>query len=261
MVFQSFSLGLVQGITEFLPVSSSAHLALLQHYLGWAQPALTFDIMLHLATMVATLFYFREDLILFGGQWFRGLVQDDARSRPGWNLGWAMIAGTIATVIVGLPLKPLVERFSTSVPSIGFFLLITALLLWVASGWGGGEGKKVSVSRGIKVGLAQGMAVMPGISRSGSTIVAGLGLGLSREDAFRFSFFLSLPAILGASLLELKDVLGDKTIFLPDGWLLGVITAAVSGYIALALLHKVVTLGKWRYFSWYCALLGIACLI
>lgn len=260
MVFQSFFLGLVQGITEFLPVSSSAHLALIQHYLGWAQPALTFDILLHLATMVATLFYFREDLILFGGQWFYGLVQRDARSQPGWNLGWAMIAGTVATVVIGLPLKPLVERFSTSVPVIGFFLLVTSLLLWIATKWKGGE-DKISVSRGIKVGLAQGLAVMPGISRSGSTIVAGLGLGLSREDAFRFSFFLSLPAILGASLLELKDVLCEKALFLPGGWYLGVITAAVSGYIALALLHKVVTLGKWRYFSWYCALLGIACLI
>ena len=260
MALQSFFLGLVQGVTEFLPVSSSAHLALFQNYLGWAEPALTFDILLHLATMLATLIYFREDLVFLGAQWFRGLIQADARSQPGWNLGWAMITGTIATVVVGLPLKPLVERFSTSIPAIGFFLIITSVLLWFASNLQSGD-RAVSVSRGIKVGLAQGMAVMPGISRSGSTIVAGLWLGLSREDAFRFSFFLSLPAILGATLLEFKDVLSDKVLFLPDGWYLGVLTAAVSGYIALALLHKVVTLGKWRYFSWYCALLGIVCLI
>ncbi|MCF4150701.1 undecaprenyl-diphosphate phosphatase [Dethiosulfovibrio sp. F2B] len=252
-MIHSLLLGLIQGLTEFLPVSSSGHLALAQNFLGWKEPVLAFDIALHCATMLATVVYFRKDVLELGGQWFSGLVNTESRGKPGWIVGWAMIAGTVLTVVLGLPLKPLVERLSTSVFAVGVALVFTGGLLWVASLLPRGTGR-VTVLGGATIGLAQGLAVIPGISRSGSTIVAGLGLKLSSEEAFRFSFLLSLPAILGASILELADF---TTSSMPSGWFLGVLVAGLSGYGALSLLRKVVTLGRWRGFSVYCVILGL----
>lgn len=252
-MIHSVILGLVQGLTEFLPVSSSAHLALAQAFFGFSEPMLTFDIALHFATMIATVVYFRQDLIHLSGQWFSGLVRSEARKTQGWTIGWAMIVGTAFTVAIGLPLKPVVERLSTSILFVGVALLVTGGLLFVASSLKVKSGK-TKISTGIPVGLAQGIAVIPGISRSGSTIVMGMITGLSPEEAFRFSFLLSLPAVLGATLLSLKDI---SSAVMPSGWMVGMVLSGVSGYFALKVLHKVVTLGRWRGFSLYCVIVGL----
>ncbi len=252
-MMESVLLGLLQGITEFLPVSSSGHLAIAQRFFGFTEPLLTFDVALHFATMLATLFYFREDVLRLAGEWFAGLLHRERRSGAGWTMGWAMILGTILTVVVGLPLKPLVERFSTSILAVGVALVITGILLWLASMKSYGKGA-ISVKTALPVGIIQGMAVIPGISRSGSTIVAGMMSGLSPNEAFRFSFFLSLPAVLGATILELKDV---SSAVMPSGWMVGVLISGLSGYFALKLLHRVVTLGRWRFFSIYCFAMGL----
>lgn len=252
-MIHSVILGLLQGLTEFLPVSSSAHLALAQAFFGFSEPMLTFDVALHFATMIATMIYFREDLVNLGGQWFSGLVRPDSRKTPGWTIGWAMIAGTAITVALALPLKPLVERLSTSVFAVGVALLATGGILWLASSMSPRTGV-VRLFNALPMGLAQGLAVIPGISRSGSTIVAGMISGLSPQEAFRLSFLMSLPAVLGATLLELKDV---SSAVMPSGWLVGMVVSGVSGYFALKVLHKVVTLGRWRGFSLYCVAVGL----
>ena len=252
-MIHSIVLGLLQGLTEFLPVSSSAHLALAQAFFGFSEPMLTFDIALHFATMIATLVYFREDVVRLGGQWFSGLVGPDGRKTQGWTVGWAMIVGTALTVVIALPLKPLVERLSTSVFAVGVALLITGGLLFLASSMAP-KGGKVRLFNAVPMGLAQGLAVIPGISRSGSTIVAGMVSGLSPQEAFRLSFLMSLPAVLGATILELKDI---SSAAMPSGWMVGMIVSGLSGYFALKILHRVVTLGRWRGFSFYCLTVGL----
>lgn len=250
-------LGFLQGLTEFLPVSSSGHLALAQNLLQFSEAPLPFDVMLHVATMAATLLYFRRDVLSLLGDWLSGFTGTEGRRRPGWRFGWAVIAGTVVTVAVALPLKDLVESWMMSLLAVGCALLVTSLLLWTAGGFPCGEGR-VSLKTGLLVGLAQGLAVVPGISRSGSTIVAGLALGLSRDEAFRFSFLLSLPAILGAILLQIDEAGGVTGLAgnLPSGWLFGALVAFGSGYAALALLRRIVTLGRWRGFALYCLVLG-----
>ncbi len=251
-------LGLIQGLTEFLPVSSSGHLALTQNLLHFSEAPLPFDVVLHVATMVATLIYFRNDVISLFCEWLSGFAGREGRRRPGWRFGWAVLAGTAVTVAVALPLRDVVENWMASLLAVGCALLVTSLLLWVAGGFSPKEGQ-VGLRNGLLVGLAQGLAVIPGISRSGSTIVTGLATGLSPEEAFRFSFLLSLPAILGAILLQTHEAggLSELVGHLPSGWISGALVAFGSGYLALALLRRVVTLGRWRGFAGYCLLLGV----
>lgn len=252
-------LGLVQGLTEFLPVSSSGHLALAQNLLAFSEAPLPFDVVLHVATMVATLCYFKKDVLSLLADWLSGFGGAEGRTRPGWRFGWAVLAGTIMTVCIALPLKGVVESWMASLLAVGCALLVTSLLLGIAQTFPQKDGQ-VNLRTGLLVGFVQGLAVIPGISRSGSTIVTGLFSGLSREEAFRFSFLLSLPAILGAIILQVREAggLSELATDLPHGWFPGALVAFVSGYFALALLRRVVTLGRWRGFALYCLLLGMA---
>ena len=258
-MLHSVILGIVQGLTEFLPVSSSGHLALFQMVMGWSGSPLLFDVVLHFATMLATIIYFRRDICeLFMG-WFSGLFGRGTKTGNEWVYGWAILSGTFVTMIVALLLKPLMDKWLTSGILVGLSLLFTALVLWYASKLSPGE-ERVTVKKGTLIGLAQGVAVIPGISRSGVTIVSGLKTGFPPAEAFRFSFLLSLPAILGANLLEFLDVWksgGSLSASMPAGWGAGVLAAFVSGFFALALLRKIVTLGRWKVFSVYCAVIGM----
>ncbi len=260
----SLTLGLVQGITEFLPVSSSGHLALLQQLFGIKDAALAYDLILHSATMLATILYFGRDILRLLAQWLGGFVSKEGRGSEGWTTGWAVLAGTVVTALVAFPMKPLMER-AMGVPwMVGGGLLVTALLLWYGSALPARRvGRPLSVAGGAFVGLVQGIATMPGISRSGSTIVSGMRTGLSAPEAFRFSFLLSLPAIAGATLLELMALLKTPEGFsaLPSGWQLGASIAFLSGFLSLVLLRKLVTLGRWRPFSVYCAAVGLLSIV
>ena len=256
-------LGLVQGVTEFLPVSSSGHLALFQQLFGIGEAALSYDLLLHFATMLATLVFFGKDVALLLCQWCRGLLSAESRTAEGWTFGWAVIAGTVLTGAIGLSLKPLVERAMTLPWAVGAGLLVTAAVLWYGSSLATDLcGRPVTPARGLVVGIVQGIAVLPGISRSGSTIVTGMKTGLSAPSAFRFSFLLSLPAIFGATLLEMKDLLQvpDWSSTLPSGWAAGTAAAFFSGLVSLAVLRRLVTRGKWRPFAAYCAFVGLLAL-
>ncbi|HPI97789.1 MAG TPA: undecaprenyl-diphosphate phosphatase [Synergistales bacterium] len=256
-MFRSLLLGIVQGFTEFLPVSSSGHLALFQQFMDMGGKTLTFDIILHSATMLATLIYFREEILGALKGWTYGFVSASSRAQPEWILGWSVITGNIFTVIIALFLKPWVEIWIFSTPAVASALLVTSAVLFYASVIPAGSGK-LSLPTGMIIGIAQGFAVIPGLSRSGITIVTAIRMGLSPEKAFSFSFLLSIPAILGANLLEAFSIArsGAGLQDLPDGWFMGTVAAFLSGYAALIILKKVVVRGRWRGFAFYCLAVG-----
>lgn len=257
MNFNMVILGLVQGFTEFLPVSSSGHLALAKIFLGVEMPPLNYDLLLHLSTTLATLLFFRKEIITFLMQWCSGFVNVESRKEPGWRVGWAVIAGTAVTGVIGMGIKDFAEEASLNSLAVGCALIVTGILLLVSRRLKTGD-KRLNLKDGLFVGIAQGIAVMPGISRSGITIMAGLMRGISKEDAFNFSFLLSIPAIVGAMLLQALDVggWGSFVTTLPCGWFIGVVFAFVSGLISLYVLKKLVLSSSWWFFGIYCLAAG-----
>ncbi|NLD06383.1 MAG: undecaprenyl-diphosphate phosphatase [Synergistaceae bacterium] len=250
-------LGFIQGFTEFLPVSSSGHLALAKIFLGINMPPLSYDLVLHVATMTATVIFFFNDIINLFSEWVLGIFSKKDRGSPGWYVGWAVFFGTMVTGAIGLLIKDFAEGAMMNSLMVGFGLLFTGTLLILSRFFRKGLGK-VSPFDGVLVGIAQGIAVMPGISRSGMTMIAGTAVGISREEAFRFSFLLSIPAIMGAALLQTREV-GGFGLFLsslPQGWLLGAAAAFVSGLASLFVLRKLVIASKWWLFGIYCFALG-----
>ena len=245
--------GLIQGLTEYLPVSSSAHLTIFQRLAGIAGSSIAFDLLLHLATVAATIAFFGRDIVELVCEFFSSFRLPAGRKREGWYFGWAVIFGSIPTAVLGLALKPLVETLSQSMTFVGCALCVTGGLLFALSFLCPGT-RKICVSIGLIVGVAQGLAVFPGISRSGLTLLAGILCGLSAAEAFRFSFLLSLPAVCGAALLELHHFDG----MLPAGWAAAMALAFLAGIISLCLVHRAVVGGRWRIFAVYCVAVGLA---
>jgi undecaprenyl-diphosphatase len=260
MTSKLLSLGLLQGLTEFLPVSSSGHLAIFQNLAGFDSPPLGFDLALHGATLLATLLFFRKNWWGVLAEWMSGWKLSQEKRGPGWKTGWAILGGTVVTAAIGLPLKSAVESAMESLSVVGCLLLVNAGILFLSGRLAGrAKGKQVNLPVGLGVGFAQGLAVFPGISRSGSTICSGLSLGLSPAEAFDFSFLMSLPSVAGAILLEVLDF-GGTTNFLdslPAGWWQGAVAAFISGLCALAVLRRFVVRGKWNGFAVYSAVVGL----
>jgi undecaprenyl-diphosphatase len=259
-------LGALQGITEFLPISSSGHLILAQAFFGLREPELAFDITLHLGTLTAVFIFYRRPL----GRLFRelrflpGAALDPARlrtlygERPDFRFGLLGLAGCLPTALLGLGLRDLAATRLASVESVGLALLATGVLL-ASLGRRGGTGRtSLTLRDALVIGLVQGVAVIPGLSRSGWTIGAGLWLGLERETAARYSFILSAPAILGAALLESR---GDwHSLFAPGDFLAGFLAAALGGCLALAFLARLLKTGRFSAFAWWCWAAGGAAL-
>lgn len=253
-LLKALLLGLVQGLTEFLPVSSSGHLVLFNTILGVESGSIAFEVAVHLGTLIAVLIYFREDLIM--------VVRDFFAGGPGRKVGWMLIAATVPTAIIGFAFKDTFEALFDAPRFAAGGLLLTSLLLLIAERLkrAGRELTGIRLLDALLVGLFQGMAILPGVSRSGSTISAGLMTGMSRDTAARFSFLLSIPAILGAGLLEAGDFISmPSDLVLPS--LLGVLTSAVSGYFAIGILMAVLKRGKLYVFSAYTAVVGIIALM
>jgi undecaprenyl-diphosphatase len=265
-------LGVVQGATEFLPVSSSGHLAAGQLLLagkglepGAAQP-LTLEILLHLATFLAVVVFFRREVgAALGGAvrgaraLLRGRLGSATETDEGVNLAAAVVVGSVPTAFLGLALKEPASTLGNDPTRLGLTFLGCAAAL-AASRWWAGGGRRLDWKAALVVGLVQGIAVLPGISRSGVTIAAGLALGLEREEAARFSFLLSLPAILGAAILELdpEALASDPRAF---AYLLGGGAAFITGLAALALLIRIVKQGRFWLFAPYVAAVGLALII
>ncbi|MCP4901948.1 MAG: undecaprenyl-diphosphate phosphatase [bacterium] len=245
------ALGLLQGLTEFLPVSSSGHLALAQMLIpGFEQPGVVFDAALHLGTACAVIWYERRQLM----RWLWG--REDRAPVV------LIIVGMFATAAIAFPLRSVAgEGFSRPL-WVGGCLLITAAIVLASRFMSGGQFNERTGrwSQAIVVGLAQGAAVFPGISRSGSTIVAGMGVGFDRVWAARFSFLLSVPAILGAAFIETLGEIEQVRELGPEFWeacVVGAAVAAVSGLVALKIVIKTLSSHHFHHFGWYCAGLGL----
>lgn len=255
-------LGLIQGLTEFLPVSSSGHLALAKIFLGMDMPPLSYDLVLHAATALATVLFFLTDIWDTLVAWCKGFFNRKFRRSSGWSMGWAVIAGTVITGVIGIAVKDLAEEAMQNSLFVGSALCFTGVVLILARFLRQGL-TTVRIKDGFLVGLAQGLAVWPGISRSGMTIMAGQLSGLNKEEAFRFSFFLSLPAIFGATLLQAFDVGGWNSFVssLPDQWYVGAGISFVTGLISLFILKKLVISSKWWLFGIYCLAVGLSTVV
>jgi len=265
-LFHSIFLGFIQGLTEFLPVSSSGHLVLFQRFFGLHEPELFFDICLHVGTLGAVCLFFRRDIValvkavlalLASGGKVNSLsveVQEEL------TMVGMILAGSVPTAIIGVVIKGFSETVFSSLALVGAMLCVTAGLLVATAMVPQDRDQKITLPKALFIGLIQGMAVFPGLSRSGSTIALALFFGVSRERAARFSFLLSIPAIVGASLLAILD-LSKET--LPSWGLIaaGTAVSAVTGYLALRFLVYIVGRGKLHFFAPYCLILGLAALV
>ena len=269
-IYQGIVLGIVQGLTEFLPVSSSGHLVLGQNFFGITEPALSFDISLHLGTLFAVFLVFFKEItaMLFslGRLLQKGIstkkINTALKEDGDVRLAALIIAGSIPTAIIGLVLKNYVHALFSSLVIVGCMLMTTGTFLWFTKK-ATGKGKKViqmGFGTAIFIGICQGGAVIPGISRSGATIAAGLFSGVERETAARFSFLLSIPAIVGAEMLSLKDSfaagadLNSATIF-------GTFVAFIVGTLALLALLRIVKKGRLHAFAPYCWAVGLIAIV
>ncbi len=245
---QALALGLVQGLTEFIPISSTAHLRIVPSLLGWADPGAAFSAVIQLGTLAAVLIYFAGDVWRLSLAAVRSLGsvgslgKGKARIHPDARLAWAIAAGNLPIAVLGLGFKDVIENDLRSLYLIAFMLSVVALALALVErrGEGSGNMESLTLKTVFLIGCFQALALLPGASRSGATILGGLLLGLRRADAARFSFLLGIPAILGSGLLELPIVLeGIRGGALTAGALIaGLLAAAVSGYAAIAFLLR-----------------------
>jgi undecaprenyl-diphosphatase len=238
-LISSIFLGILQGLTEFLPVSSSGHLVIAQNLIpGFTQEGVLFDVFLHAGTVLAVLYYFRKILLKLTSKYLL-----------------LLLIGTIPAGLIGVLFGSSIEKLFNGVSLVGFALLFTAVLNFLTDRAKKGS-KEISIKKSILIGMAQALAIIPGISRSGSTIFAGTSLGIKRKEAAQFSFLLSVPAIVGANVVQFfKYGLGgtENIIF----YVAGFIAAFISGVIAINFVLKFLLGGKFKLFAYYCVVLGV----
>jgi undecaprenyl-diphosphatase len=259
-LIQALILGIVQGLTEFLPISSSGHLVLLPAAVGWQSPPLAFDATVHLATLIAVVAVFWRDLVQLIAAWWWGLWSRHPLGTVESRLAWWIILGTIPGIVAGQLWKDTFESFFSNPQAVGGFLLATALLLVLADIIGRRQRgfKEITWLDSILVGIGQAAAISPGISRSGATIAVGMYCGLTREAAARFSFILAIPIIAGAGLVHLAELLryGDIAAEAP-ALAVGFIAAAICGYAAIRFLLAYLRKRPLYPFAIYCLIVGI----
>jgi undecaprenyl-diphosphatase len=267
-IYQAVILGIVQGLTEFLPVSSSGHLVLGQIFFGMTESSLAFNISVHMGTLgavVAVYFADIRSMLVSVVSCLSDIVKKQSvhlESDAHLRLALLILAGSVPTALIGLGLKQFEEILFTSSRLVGGMLLVTGTILWISRGFYRTEktGKPLDFKRALMIGISQGLAVIPGISRAGTTIACGMFSGLDRQTAARFSFLLSIPAILGAEFISILESL-DQGMQLDAAVIYGTLVAFVSGLIALKLLIKLVHAGKFHLFAPYCWLIGILVLL
>jgi undecaprenyl-diphosphatase len=259
-LWQSVILGLVQGLTEFLPISSSAHLVLFEKILHVeAHSNFIFDVLVHVGTLAAVVVFFRKRIYGMIAAFFTMPFRrdQDPDRRRDFKLAWLIILGTIPAVIIGFLFKDYIEQAFAAPRWAAAMLLVTAVIL-IMTHWARDRGRDVNAPRATSIGLAQALAIMPGISRSGSTISMGLFTGVDKSEAAEFSFLLSIPAIAGAAVLEIPDFIKAMTqTSLVGIYAIGAMVAAVVGYLSIFYLLSVIKKGKFFYFGVYCAIVGI----
>lgn len=269
--FMSAILGAVQGVAEFLPISSSGHLTLLQHFFGMQEPDNLFNVLLHFATLIAVCIAYWSDIVDMVLEFFRAIrdlaTRQTTQGQPpeGRRMILLIIIGTLPLFAV-LPLNDSVELLGSSPVFVSCALLVTGCILFFADRMAKGRktAKNATLLDVILVGVAQAFATIPGLSRSGCTISAGIARGFDRKFAVRYSFLMSLPAVLGATLLKVVDVLseaGGINMELLPIYLLGMVIAGVVGYFSIKLVNLLAAKGKFGAFAYYCWIVGVLALV
>jgi undecaprenyl-diphosphatase len=262
---EAIVLGLVQGLTEFLPISSTAHLRIVPAFAGWEDPGAAFTAVTQLGTMAAVVVYFRSDLVRIARAWLASLREPQRRRELDARLGWYILLGTVPIGLFGVIFKDQIESGARDLYLIGTALIALALVLLLAERVGRRERgiESIRTLDGFTVGMAQTLALIPGVSRSGATITAGLFLGLDRTAAARFSFLLSVPAVVLSGLLELGSILSGEegeTTTIP-ALVIATLLAFVAGYASIAFLLRFLATHSTGVFVAYRVVLGSIVLV
>ncbi|MBL8046427.1 MAG: undecaprenyl-diphosphatase UppP [Anaerolineales bacterium] len=265
-VFQAILLGLLQGLTEFLPVSSTAHLILVPWLLGWQfdeKAKFVFDVLVQNGTLVAVIIYFWKDLWYIARAVWEGLLKRQPLGTVDARLGWFIVLATIPAVVAGLLFKDFFESVFASPLIVAALLLVTAALLVFSERYGQRTRPLTQITwlDALIIGLMQALAILPGVSRSGSTMAGGMARHLERPAAARFSFLMSIPVMLGAGIIALKDLLEIPNFteyLLPVG--VGFTVAGIVGYASIAWLLSFVRQRSFYGFAIYCVLVSVGCL-
>lgn len=258
---QALVLGLVQGLTEFLPISSSAHLRITSTLFFGNDAGASFTAVIQLGTEVAVLIYFAKDIGRFVSAWFRGLFSAEARKEKDYRLAWYVIIGSVPISVLGYLLKDEIRTSARNLWITATMLVVFGLLLGLADHMAKQQRDELRMKDAIGMGLAQALALIPGVSRSGGTLTAGLFLGLTREAAARYSFLLAIPAVFGAGLFSIPDVLdrsanGGVQASVPQ-MVVATLISFVVGYASIAWLLKYVSKHSYSAFVWYRLMLGL----
>ena len=259
--FEAAFLGLIQGLTEFLPISSSAHLRIVGEFLpNAADPGAAFTAITQLGTETAVLVFFWRDIVRIVSRWFGSLTGKVERKDPDARMGWYIILGSLPIVVLGLLFQDQIEGVFRSLWLVATTLIVFGLVLAVADVYGRQQRdlSGLDAKRGIIFGFAQALALIPGVSRSGGTITAGLFMGFTREAAARYSFLLAIPAVFGSGLYQLAKSFGEPGPYSLAETALATAIAFVVGYVIVGWFLKYVSNNGYRLFVWYRVLLGLA---
>lgn len=261
--FEALVLGTIQGLTEFLPISSSAHLRIFPEMFGWGDPGAAFTAVIQIGTELAVLIYFRHDIWRIGSMWLKSLVRPEYRGHLDARMGWFIIIGSLPIVLLGIALKDVIEEDFRSLWIIGTTLIVLGVILGIADRVSRSDKtiKQITLRDAILMGLAQACALVPGVSRSGATISMGRFLGYEREAATRYAFLLAIPAVVGAGVFELKEIPHGENTY---GWgptVTATVVSFVVGYAAIAWLLRYVSTRSYTPFVLYRVALGAATLI
>ncbi|WP_018680300.1 undecaprenyl-diphosphate phosphatase [Actinokineospora enzanensis] len=257
--FQAIILGLVQGLTEFLPISSSAHIRIVSELWFGDDAGASFTAVIQLGTETAVIIYFAKDIWRLLKAWFVGLVKSDTRADPDYKLAWYVIIGSAPIAVLGVVFKDLIRTELRNLWITAIVLMVFAVVLAVADELGKQTRDKLTMRDSFLMGLAQAMALVPGVSRSGGTLTAGLFLGLTRESATRYSFLLAIPSVFGAGIFSIPDVLdrsGPGVQASIPQTVVATIISFVVGYACVAWLLRYVAKHNYMLFVWYRILVG-----
>ena len=264
-LLQSIFLGFLQGLTEFLPISSSGHILVVPAILGWDDPGAAFTAVIQLGTEAAVLIYFRRDLWQIGTTWTASLRRPELRGELNARMGWYLIAATIPIAILGFAFQNQIEDAARNLWLVGSMLIIFGVVLGVADNVGSRQRSvgELSFRDGVLIGLAQSIALIPGVSRSGATISAGLFLGLERAAAARFSFLLAIPAVVLSGFFQLYKILsGEEAVGEPlVNVAIATLVAFVTGYAVIAWFLRYLSNNSFALFVGYRLILGTGVLI
>jgi undecaprenyl-diphosphatase len=259
-VLKAVVLGLIQGLTEFLPISSSAHLRIYPELIGWGDPGAAFTAVIQIGTELAVLLFFRKDIWRIVSAWSRSLVRPEYRGHLDARMGWYVIVGSVPIVVLGILLKDVIERDFRSLWLIAGTLVAFGAILGIADRVGSTDRqiREMHLTHAVLMGLAQACALVPGVSRSGATLSMGRFLGYDREAATRYAFLLAIPAVVGAGLFEIPEISSGDNDY---GWgptIMATVVSFVVGYAAIAWLLRYVSTRSYTPFVLYRVALGTA---